>query len=93
MRDANQLETAYRTSQFVAEEATGHPLIDQVHGALVDPGVSVTVYERSSLSGEWRGTGRVAIRSSRTHLEHKCTILGERDIKITEWGDKARWLP
>ncbi len=84
----------YRTAaEQQVSDPVGHPLLDQSQGVLVDPGVGVTVYERSSLSGEWRGTGRVAVRSSRTHLEHKCPILGARDVKITEWSDKARWLP
>ncbi len=82
----------YRTAEYRAAEPCGHPLLDQTQGPIVDPGVGVTVYERSSLSGEWRGTGRVVVRSSRTHLEHKCPILDARDVKITEWSDKTRWL-
>ncbi len=70
---------------------SGHPVVSQNEGIVIDPGCKVSVFERHS-DGSWHGTQRIVRRCSTTHLESMCEILKERDITIVEWDANNRWL-
>jgi len=82
----NDQSAPYRQQHLIQPEPTGHPLLDQIQGQLLDLGTKVTVYEKRS-DGSWAGCMRVVIRSSLRTSTYDSCVRELLEIAVREFED------